>query len=81
MTKILNVKINAPGKRTLSVQIKTHETAINLRNQQNKSMLVTFIVSRLSEYMQVTRLHYMQDLQYSPPESRKGVNFSARSQK
>ena len=44
MTKILNVKINAPGKRTLSVQIKTHETAINLRNQQNKSMLVTFIV-------------------------------------
>ena len=48
MTKILNVKINAPGKRTLSVQIKTHETVINLRNQQNESMLATFIVSRLS---------------------------------
>ena len=48
MTKILNVKINAPGKRTLSVQIKTLETVINLRNQQNESMLATFIVSRLS---------------------------------
>ena len=55
------------------MQIKTHETAINLRNQQNKSMLVTFIVSRLSEYMQVTRLHHMQDLQISPPESIEGV--------
>ncbi len=48
MTKILNVKINAPGKRTLSVQIKTLETVINLGNQQNESMLATFIVSRLS---------------------------------
>ena len=81
MTKILNVKINAPGKRTLSMQIKTLETVINLGNQQNESMLATFIVSRLSLYMQVTRLHHMQDLQISPPESREGVNFSARSQK
>ena len=44
-------------------------------------MLVTFIVSKSSEYMQVTRLHHMQDLQHSPPESRGGVNFSAKSQK
>ena len=34
MLKILSVKINAPGKRTLSVQIKTHETVINLKDQQ-----------------------------------------------